>query len=134
MTFVITFIVLSIFGIIDAGYLTYEHCRKRPLVCPFNHDCSKVTESRWGNIFGVRNDVLGLLFYFLVLAGILTAIFSPALAENFYKYIPIATGGALLFSIFLIGVQIFIIKNYCFYCLASALINLLLFINSFFLK
>ncbi|MEK7464258.1 MAG: vitamin K epoxide reductase family protein [Patescibacteria group bacterium] len=131
---IITFIILSILGALNAGYLVLKHYQRKPLICPFNHDCNKVTESKWGNIFGVRNDALGLFFYIASLAGIMTAISNPTLADNFYKYIPIVSGGAFLFSIALIGIQIFIIRNYCFYCIVSAFINFLLFLNSFFLR
>ncbi len=136
--FTASFITLTIAGIIDAGYLVWKHYghKSSPLVCPLDHDCSKVTESRWSTIFWVRNEVLGLLFYTVMLAAGLMIFFMPTFSLFSFSLpllIKITTGGSLLFSLFLIWVQIYKIKDYCFYCIISALINLLLFANSFIL-
>ncbi|MDO8511593.1 MAG: vitamin K epoxide reductase family protein [Nanoarchaeota archaeon] len=136
--FTASFITLAIAGIADAGYLVWKHYRHNagPLVCPLDHDCSKVTESRWSTIFWVRNEVLGLLFYISMLAAGLMVFFMPGLALvslPLTSLIKVAAGAGLLFSLFLLWVQLYKIKDYCFYCMLSALINLLLFVNSFFI-
>lgn len=134
--FTASFITLAIAGIVDAGYLVWKHYRHtaEPLVCPLDHDCSKVTESRWSTMFWVRNEVLGLLFYVSMLAAGLLVFFMPGLVLVSFPLallIKLAAGGGLLFSLFLIWVQIYKIKDYCFYCMLSALITLLLLVNSF---
>jgi len=128
--FTATFIVLSVLGLVDTVYLVYQHYKKKPLVCPLDHDCSVVTESKWNKIFFVRNDIIGLLFYLTVLIAILIQIFSPDLIPNLLLLITIATAFGLLTSIFLVYIQLKVIKDYCFYCMISAVINLLLFVNS----
>jgi len=130
MPFTATFITLSFVGLLNAGYLTYKHFQKKPLTCPIGHDCGAVVESKWGNIFGVRNEILGVLFYTSLLAGILILLFAPGFVPNLKLYLVIGAGLGLAFSVFLTGVQIFAIKNYCFYCLISAGLSLLLFLNS----
>ncbi|OGF50296.1 hypothetical protein A3G55_01150 [Candidatus Giovannonibacteria bacterium RIFCSPLOWO2_12_FULL_44_25] len=66
---------------------------------------------------------MGLIFYIFLLGA-------PFLfAKNL---IILAASSGLLFSIFLIALQFFVIRDYCLYCLLSALITFLLFINSFF--
>ncbi len=137
-TFIASFITLAIGGVLDAGYLVWKHYghKSSPLVCPLDHDCSKVTESKWSTIFGVRNEVLGLLFYIFMLISVLILFFMPGLillSISLALLIKLAAGAGLLFSLFLIWVQIYKIKDYCFYCALSALINLLLFMNSFYL-
>ncbi|MEK6900591.1 MAG: vitamin K epoxide reductase family protein [Nanoarchaeota archaeon] len=132
--FAASFITLAIGGISVAGYLTWKHYHNtaKRLVCPLDHDCSKVTESEWSKIFLVRNEILGALFYIsMLVAGILAAF--TADSTILFLLIKIAAGSGLLFSMFLIWVQVYKIKDYCFYCLLSALITLLLFVNSFFL-
>ena len=133
MQFIATFIVLAIGGMLNAGYLTYERLRQKPLVCPLDHDCSVVTESKWSNILGVRNEYLGLLFYIAVFFGGLALVLTPDLIPDLNLILMLGTGAGLLFSIFLTAVQIFAIKDYCFYCIISAIITFLLFINSFFI-
>lgn len=126
-----TFIVLSVLGIIDAGYLVLKHRERTPLACPLNHDCSHVTESKWSKIFGVRNDILGLLFYVGMLSGAVALLLVPLpLAVTLAGFMLLATAGGLLFSLFLTVIQFAIIKDYCFYCLISAGLTLLLFVNS----
>lgn len=136
--FTASFITLAIAGIADAGYLVWKHYghKAEPLVCPLDHDCSKVTESKWSTIFWVRNEVLGLLFYISMLIAGLLVFFIPGLVLLSFPLallIKLAAGGGLVFSLFLIWVQFYKIKDYCFYCMLSALITLLLFVNSFFL-
>ncbi|MEK6939731.1 MAG: vitamin K epoxide reductase family protein [Nanoarchaeota archaeon] len=136
--FTASFITLAIAGIADAGYLVWKHYHNssKPLVCPLDHDCSKVTESKWSTIFWVRNEVLGLLFYVSMLIAGLASFFMPGLilvSVPLILLIKLAAGAGLVFSLFLIWVQIYKIKDYCFYCMLSALITLLLLVNSFFL-
>lgn len=130
-----SFITLGIGGIITTGYLLWQHYNQQnaPLICPLNHDCSKVTESSWSRILYVRNDVAGMIFYVLVLGAAMIQLVSPTFFPQLSLIIILGTGAGLLFSLFLLYVQLKIIKDYCFYCLISALLTALLFINSFFL-
>lgn len=132
MPFIATFLVLAVAGAIDAGYLVYKHNQKKrkPLICPLNHDCSRVTESKWASVFRVRNEILGLVFYILVLGGIAASLYFSAYALYIYFLLTLFSGGALLFSLFLVAVQIWEIKDYCFYCIISASINLFIFLNA----
>ncbi|HLD40458.1 MAG TPA: vitamin K epoxide reductase family protein [Candidatus Nanoarchaeia archaeon] len=131
--FIASFITLAVAGTADAGYLVWKHYRHNagPLVCPLDHDCSTVTESKWASIFLVRNEVMGLLFYVSMLAAGVAAFFLPN--SLLFLVIKLATGLALLVSLFLLWVQLYKVKDYCFYCIISALINVLLFLNGFFL-
>ena len=136
--FTASFLTLALAGIADAGYLVWKHYHNttKPLVCPLDHDCSKVTESKWSTIFWVRNEVLGLLFYVSMLAAGLILFFIPRfvlVSLPLTLLMELAAGFGLVFSLFLIWVQIYKIKDYCFYCMISALITLLLVVNSFFL-
>ncbi len=130
--FIASFLVLAIGGLINASYLTVKHYQKKPLVCPINHDCSTVTESKWSHIFYIRNEFLGILFFLSILASILITIFSTStiFISTISYFTPILTGIGLLFSSFLLLIQAFAIKKYCFYCILSAIITLLLFLNS----
>ncbi|MBI4272461.1 vitamin K epoxide reductase family protein [Candidatus Uhrbacteria bacterium] len=130
MVFFTTFIVLAIFGLIDTGYLIYTHNKKKPMVCPLDHDCSKVTESKWSTVLGVRNEFLGFLFYFGMVCVCLAAILAPSAQGLFLLLLFMGTGIGVLYSAILVGVQFVVIKDYCFYCMISASITLLLFINS----
>ncbi len=134
MPFTATFIVLSALGIANASYLAFKHRQGEPLVCPMDHDCNAVVESRWSRILGVRNEYLGILFYVGIFIAALATVAVPGAAPVIGGYLILGTGAGFLYSVFLTGIQMFAIKDYCFYCLLSALTSLLLFANSFFLS
>ena len=124
----VSFIVLAFSGTINAGYLVWKHGRKKPLVCPLDHDCSVVTESKWSHIFYFRNDTLGFLFFLSMLFAAFATLFVPTLTI-LPMLMLVGITGALLFSVALVGLQFLVIKDYCFYCLISAIATLLLFLN-----
>src|SRR3989338_10337712 len=128
LEFVVSLIVLAILGIFDSGYLIKKRVKKQPLSCPINGGCEKVVESKWNAIFFIKNDFLGLFYYILILFLVLYLFF---VSEKLLFITKIISGASLLFSLFLVFIQAKIIKEYCFYCLISALINLLIFINEF---
>ena len=121
---------LSIGGIIDTSYLLYQHYKKKPLVCPMDHDCSVVTESKWSKVFFVRNEILGLSFYLLILIFLIISIILPNFSSKIYIFLLSLSIIGIAFSIFLVYLQIYKIRDYCFYCLISAFLTLLIFINS----
>jgi len=127
---VASFIALAVGGIIDTSYLLYQHYKKKPLICPMDHDCSVVTEGKWSRIFFVRNEILGLSFYLLMLTFIILSVILPNFSSKIYLFLFIFSIIGVVFSIFLVYLQIYKIRDYCFYCLISAFLTLLIFINS----
>jgi len=130
MQFIASFMALSLGGIIDTSYLLYQHYKKKPLVCPMDHDCSVVTESKWSKVFFVRNEILGLSFYLLILISLTLSIILPNFSSKIYLFIFILSIIGVAFSLFLVYLQIYKIRDYCFYCLISAFLTLLSFVNS----
>ena len=128
-------IVLAIFGLVDSLYLWYEHKSKNAtLMCPMDHDCSVVTESKWSTIFGIRNEVLGALYYLAILTGGFALALYPDASELVRTLLLVASLGGFLFSVFLTAVQFQVIKDFCFYCLISAGLSTVLFINCLIIK
>ncbi len=129
--FIATLIVLGVLGMVDTAYLIWKNSRKQPMVCPIGDDCNVVLESKWNKTFFIRNDILGLLFYIGIIIGAILLFFD---SDGIVKTILIIGSGiAVLFSGFLVFVQAKILKNYCFYCLISSFITLLIFLNVVFL-
>lgn len=109
----------------------YQHYKKKPLVCPMNHDCSIVTQSKWGWTFGIRNELLGFIYYVgLLLAHVAIMNKVIMVAPTPFLYLMIATIMGVIFSLYFVYLQLFVIRDYCFYCVISALVNLLLLINA----
>jgi len=127
MYFSIIFTILIILGITDSVYLIYKNRGGQPLVCPLNGNCHAVLASKWNRFLGVKNEIWGLLYYLGVLS-LLGLFFYNICGITILALLGLVSFGAL-YSAFLTYIQAFKLKEYCFYCLVSAIINLLLFLT-----
>jgi uncharacterized membrane protein len=111
---------LIVLGILDTLYLTWEHFTNITPPCPAHSffgsfvDCGKVLHSQYATIFGIPLSLFGLGYF-------VTLLLTPKLR----KYLVIFGLG---FSIYLLGLQIFVLHAICLYCTFSGLLNLLIFI------
>jgi uncharacterized membrane protein len=128
MRYLIIFLVIAFIGLLNSGYLFLSHYRHKKIACPIGGKCNEVTESKYSKTFGIRNDFMGILYYLFV---IIVGIFIYNGFREIKIIFIIIEGLALLFSIYLIYVQAFVLRSYCFYCIVSAVINLILFTMSF---
>jgi len=127
-------LILAISGFAIAFYINRKKTKKEKLVCVIGQDCDKVVNSRYAAIFGVDNQILGMIYYFLVAIFSATLI-SGAVWPEFIRFsFRIISAGAAVFSFGLIFVQAFILKEWCEWCLGSALISLLISLEFFFVK
>ena len=126
-------LVLAMLGLIDSVYLFYKSKEDKPLVCPLRSDCNKVLESKWNKMFGVKNEVWGTLYYvFLSVILIFILIFQLGVSPEHFAWLlflilfwlvfVLLFFGAL-YSSFLVYIQLFKIKEICFYCMLSAFIS-----------
>ena len=120
---------LILVGVYDAGYLTLEHYRDMIPPCGVNDifaDCGRVLRSEYAVLFGVPLSLLGLVHY-LVLFGI--SVFVIRFRKPLTTYwLLLQTKAGLLFSLYLVYLQLFVIHAICPYCMLSALVSTLIFI------
>ena len=130
--------VLSLIGIGLAGYLTFLHLglmRGELLggaACSGSgaFNCHAVTGGRWGAFLGVPLSLWGILGYLTVLA---LALWGQQSAESATQAAGLLTLLASLFvaaDVFLFGVQAVVIRRYCFFCLLTYAVNLLLLFSA----
>jgi uncharacterized membrane protein len=100
-------------GVAVAGYLTWAHYGSGSVVCPVGGGCETVQESEYAEIAGVPVAVLGLIGYVVLLALIVWDAPSARLAAATLALV------GLLFSIYLLIVQAFVIEAFCVWCLAN---------------
>ena len=125
-------LILAIAGVIDAGYLTYEHFANVIPPCtinrffPFLSDCGTVLRSPYAVMFGIPVALIGLIHYIILSLITVLAIFTNKKIFWFWILFQVVFGavGSLYFML----VQFFIIKSFCVYCTISALISLSNFI------
>jgi uncharacterized membrane protein len=111
--------LLALAGLGIAAYLTYARYAHATIVCTTG-GCETVQSSDYAEVLGIPVAVLGLVGY----AAILVTAFLPGESARLAGA-ALALGG-LVFSVYLIFVQIFPIGAFCVWCLASDLVMLLL--------
>ena len=105
--------IVALAGVGVAGYLTWVHFDDAALVCVAGGGCETVQESEYAEIAGVPVAALGLVAYSIVLG--LVAWDSPAAR---LAAATIALVG-LLFSTYLLVLQLFVIDAVCVWCMAN---------------
>ena len=110
---------LALVGAGIAAYLTYAKYADATIACATG-GCETVQSSEYAEVLELPVPVLGLLGYLAILATAFSAGETARLAGAV-----LALGG-LLFSGYLVVVQIVAIGAFCQWCLASDLVMLLL--------
>jgi uncharacterized membrane protein len=105
--------VVALAGIVIAGYLTWVHFDDAALVCVAGGGCETVQESEYAEIGGTPVAALGLVAYGIVLG--LIAWDTPGARLGAAM---LALAG-LLFSMYLLALQLFVIDAVCAWCLAN---------------
>lgn len=121
-------IILSLIGIVVSFYLYYSKTYNKKIHCFLGHECDAVVKSKYGKTFGMENTIFGILYYALILAyGIAIFLNQNIFKENIIYYsVVIASIGSVLFSIYLTGVQAFVLKKWCDYCIVSSIVSVLI--------
>jgi uncharacterized membrane protein len=120
---------LAFTGTVDALYLSIKRSAG-PVPCHITHGCTDVLTSKYSAIAGIPLSSIGLVFYITILSLMVFKIFEDPkqplnlpLSAVFYL-----TGAGLVVSALLVGVQAFILKAFCEYCLLSASLVLAMFL------
>lgn len=99
------------------------------LVCSIEHDCDSVVNSAFGKTFGIENTVLGALYYAGIGIGYaIVVLFGDfAIAGVAWSLLLLgASLGAALFSLYLVSIMAFKLKQWCDWCLGSATVSWLI--------
>ena len=134
--------ILSTIGIVDTGSITLKKWGLFPsLSCPgITNGCETVLNSPWGTLFS-NNQIniplssAGFATYFLILIltiSLSTNLISPKgkLSKFAWWLIFLISCASSVFSFLLLYIMIFKIKEYCFFCILSAILSFSIFIIS----
>jgi uncharacterized membrane protein len=122
-------LLLSALGIGVAAYLTAVHFREDLLVCNLSGGCETVQKSSYAVVAGVPVAVLGLAMYITLLILTIVRIRRPNDRETLTMVaIAIALAG-VAYAGYLTYIELFVIHAICQWCVASAIITLLICIN-----
>ena len=130
--------VLATIGVIDTGSITLNKwgvlgslsCSSQGFLgC---NGCDKVLSSAWGTLFGQPLSLFGLLAYGAMLVLAVTPLVSatPALQVPSRWGAFVLSTAMAVFSLVLVGVMVFAIRDCCPFCILSAALSLALFVLS----
>lgn len=115
-------------GLFISLYMLYKKFTHKNLACPREHPCDSVLHSRFARSFGVPNEFLGA-FYFALVAVLLAFPVGETGTAWFLLILFFVLMTGALFSLYLIGVQAFVIRRWCLWCVGIALTNLVLIVS-----
>ena len=117
--------VLSILGLLVAGYLAFVESTGMRAACGPIGDCNTVQQSPYARLFGVLSvGTLGLIGYLGMGAAWAVARFAPARLQAGATRILFGLAAlGTLFSIYLTFLEPFVIGATCAWCLASAVLT-----------
>lgn len=125
-----------IFGLAGLSVASYVYIKKktaRPMVCPLNGECEVVTTSKYSKFFGIPVELLGILYYgLIVFVYVLHNLIPWLLSDTVLFFVVGMTIGAFIFSLYLIFIQAFVLKKWCTWCLFSAGFSTFIFITAIF--
>lgn len=131
---VIAILILAFLGLADSAYIAQHEMNGTPLICDINNlsGCNIVVASPYSYLFGIPIAEYGILFYSIlfVLAALELAIFDQLLRRALQGVSLVGVIASLYFTL----MQVFVINAFCIYCLASALIALLILIFASFIE
>ena len=125
--------VLSVLGLLVAGYLWSAHASGADIPCGSSGGCDKVANSPYSRFpagSGIPVAAYGAAGYLLLaaLAFARTLGRSPSRDRTLLGLIVLGAAGGGLFSLYLTYVELFVIKAVCRWCLASQILILLILV------
>jgi uncharacterized membrane protein len=105
--------LVTLTGAAVAGYLTWVHFDDAALVCVAGGGCETVQESEYAEIAGIPVAVLGLGAYLAVFGLIVWDGATARLTAAALAFV------GLLFSMYLLALQLFVIDAICVWCLVN---------------
>ena len=130
-------VLLALVGLGISYYIYHGKKPENAMVCHIGagkKTCDQVVTSKYNKMFGVPNEILGMIYY------IITAVFAVAFLLGYPTIFSISIPfillimiiGGFTFSVYLTYIQGAVLKMWCEYCIASAVVNLLILIIELF--
>jgi uncharacterized membrane protein len=126
----ITLVALAIIGLLVSVYMTIYKITSNDSMCIGSKDCSVVNQSRYAEIYGIPVAVFGILGYAAILAILLLERNPGFFKQNGTMLLFGLSLTGFLFTLYLIFLEIAVIKAYCPFCITSQVAMTFIFILS----
>lgn len=121
---------LAIIGLLVSIYMTIYKLTDNDVMCIGSGGCSVVNSSRYSEVSGIPVAVLGVFGYAAILALLFLENRPGFFQENGVMMLFGVTLTGFLFTLYLIYVEVALIKAYCPFCLTSQAVMTVIFILS----
>lgn len=125
--FIISFIIIASIGFLDAVYLTSKYF-VGTINCGVWTGCQEVLNSSYSSILGFPTAGFGVLYYLSII--IASLLYWQTKNKLSTCYLILAPSLGFIFSLWLVYLQLWVIKYICVYCMLSALSSTCIFILS----
>ncbi len=120
-------------GLCLSGYIWSTKKKNEVLVCPLDGSCDAVVQSQYSKFIGVPVEIMGILYYGVTTAFYLLVFLGLLPYTPFISLLAVLMGvSGGLFSIYLVSIQAFVLRQWCTWCVGSAFISFLIAIFSVF--
>jgi uncharacterized membrane protein len=126
----IALVALAIIGLLVSIYMTIYKITSNDSMCIGSKDCSVVNQSRYSELYGIPVAVFGVLGYAAILAVLLLERNPGFFKQNGTMLLFGLSLTGFLFTLYLIFLEIALIKAYCPFCITSQVAMTILFILS----
>jgi uncharacterized membrane protein len=117
--------LLALLGLLDAAYLSIERLTGGTLACPIGAGCETVQSSAYAVFFGVPVAYIGIAGYAALLVVALLALQTDRIGAISLADLLLALASiGVLFALYLSYLQVAVIGAICFWCVASAVLEL----------
>jgi protein-disulfide isomerase/rhodanese-related sulfurtransferase len=115
--------ILSLVGLFDSIYLLWEYTSPaNPMVC-MGGGCDAVRASAYSHLGGLPVPIFGVFMYaFLALLLFLYPLLPAAFVRLAQFIVVLISGAGFLFSVYLTGIEAFVLHSWCVWCVLSALL------------
>jgi uncharacterized membrane protein len=122
--------LFSLLGIADAWYLAEHALTDTALSCGIDglSGCNIVAQSAYAHLLGIPLGVYGVAFYVIVFIAAAIAFTNDSRRVELFLMAASIVG--VLASVAFEGIQFFLIKAVCIYCLGSFFLSLGIFITN----
>jgi uncharacterized membrane protein len=129
----IVLIFLGFAGFFLASFIYHKKKKHEKMVCPLDANCDTVIYSRFSNFLGLPVEWMGIFYYSIIALVYGVIIVFPTIGTPGFMFgVIVVTTMAMLFSVYLVAIQAFALREWCSWCLGSALISLFIFVISLF--
>lgn len=124
-------LIAAVIGLLDSIYLAYVKIAKAPIYCtPGLGDCDVVNASRWSELFGIPLGIYGIAGFGIILILLTVGLRNKWIFEHVDLVLFGISLAGFLFSVYLTGIEILVLKTVCQWCLLSAIAMSVIFITT----